>query len=237
MKKKKKEEMKFGKDKPWWFRFMCAIAKIFIRKPKFKYLGDEPIEEGSVILSNHIGAAAPLSMELYYDKPFVFWGTHEMNSSLKSVYRYLSYTFFHKAYCWNLFLSRVFCLIAAPIVWLYYRGLNLISTYRDHRFRHTIKTSVDVLKKKISLIIFPEDSEDGYKATLKKFYAGFVVLAKVCLKQGIDLPIVVTYLSRQKNLYIVDKPIKFSECLKLYETPEKITEVLCARANELRFEA
>lgn len=222
------------KDKPWWFKFMCLIAGIFIRKPKFKYLGG-PIEDGSVILSNHIGAAAPLSMELYFEQPFEFWGTHEMTGSLKGVYQYLSYTFFHKAYSLNLVVSKIFCLIAAPVVWLFYRGLNIISTYRDHRFRHSIRESVETLKQKRSLVIFPEDSEEGYKDTLDKFYAGFVLLGKTCLKMGIDLPIVVTYLSYAKNIYVVDTPILYSELIKKYETEEKITEVLCARANELRF--
>ena len=69
-----------------------------------------------------------------------------MNSGLKSVYKYLSEIYFHKKKHWNIHLSRIFCVIAAPIVNLFYKGLDLISTYPDGRLLNTIKESIKVLE-------------------------------------------------------------------------------------------
>ena len=42
----------------------------------------------------------------------------------------------------------------------------------------TIKESVAALDEGYNIVIFPEDSSDGYFAELKSFYRGFIVLAE-----------------------------------------------------------
>ena len=55
---------KIKRNRSTWFRFFKRILKIFFRKPKFIYLGDE-FEKSSIILSNHVGMYSPLMMELH----------------------------------------------------------------------------------------------------------------------------------------------------------------------------
>lgn len=228
--------MKKQKTKPnrrKWLGFMKGFLKIFIRKPKFIYLG-EKIKPGSIILSNHVAKSAPLTLELYLDTPFRFWGTHEMNDGFKSLYKYQSEVFYHQKQHWNLFLARLACVVVSPLTYFFYKGLNLISTYKDNRFLKTIKESIKTIKDNQSIVIFPEDSTDGYFDNLKGFYGGFVTLANICYKQGIDLPIYVTYLKKKQKQYIVDKPIMFSELIKDGLDRDKITKKLCDRANQLK---
>jgi hypothetical protein len=153
------------------------------KKPEFIYLGEE-IGTGGIILSNHEGTDAPMSLELYLDKPIRMWGAHEMNSGVVEMYKYQSRVYYHEKKHWNLHLARLFCLIASPITNLFYKGLNLISTYRDTRFRRTVRESVEALQQGYNIVIFPEDSAKGYLAELEGFFAGFVVLAESCLKKG-----------------------------------------------------
>lgn len=223
---------KFKQDRVWWYRGIKRVMRLVYKKPKFVFLGGSP-EKGSIILSNHEGTYSPLTLEIYAQFPIRFWGTSEMNSGLKSTYRYLSYTYYHQKKHWNLFGARMFCLIAAPLSNLFYKGLKLISTYRDANFLKTIRESCAALNDGNNIVIFPEKSEQGYFAELSGFYAGFVVLAKYCLKKGVDLPVYVSYYRKQDGIFAFDAPVKFSELQAKFSTREEIAEYLLNRCNAL----
>jgi len=215
-----------------WFRFLKKIMRIFVKKTDFVYLG-EPIRDGSIILSNHVGTAAPLAWELYGNVNFRFWGAHEMNSGLVSLYRYQSRVFYHDKKHWNLHLARLFCLIASPLTVMFYKGLNLISIYSDLRFHKTLKESVKTLENGESIVIFPEDSAKGYLDVLEGFHTGFTLLTERCLKKGMDVPIYVAYYQKESKTYLVDKPVMLSELYAWSSDRFAIAEELCKRCNAL----
>lgn len=229
--KQKKQKNQQSKRK-WWFKCLKKIMKIRYKKPQFIYLGEE-ISNGGVILSNHEGTDAPMSFEIYANKPIRFWGSYEMNSGLKKLYKYQTEVYYHQKKHWNLFGARMFCLVASPLTNMFYKGLNLISTYPDGRFITTIKQSVQAIRDGENIVIFPEVSNNGYQETLEGFYGGFVVFANVCMRGGIDLPIYVSYFNKKKKIYLIDKPIRYSEILQKYKTKEEIAKALCERCNEL----
>ena len=228
----KKKEKVFKQNRKSWYRGLKKIMKIKYKRPQFIYLGQKP-DKGAIILSNHEGTDAPMSLEIYCDFPIRFWGAYEMNSGLKSLYAYQTKVYYHEKKHWNLFAARVFCLLASPLTNLFYKGLNLISTYKDARLRNTIKESVDTIKQGDNVVIFPENSEDGYLAELKGFFAGFVLLANACEKEGIDVPIFVSYYKKKENKYIFDQPILFSKLKEEYKTKEQIAKHLLDRCNNL----
>ena len=228
----KKQKLTKQKKRKWYFRFMKKLMKCRYKQPKFIYLGEE-ITEPSIILSNHEGTDAPMALEIYLDQPLRMWGAHEMNSGLIKMYKYQSRVYYHEKKHWNLFLARLFCLIASPLTNLFYSGLDLISTYKDGRFIKTIRESVEALKQGDNIVIYPEDSNKGYLKELEGFYAGFVLLCEKCLKEGIDVPIVVSYFNKYTKTYIFDKPTKYSQIKEKYQTKEEISKQLCLRCNEL----
>jgi hypothetical protein len=87
------------------------------------------------------------------------------------------------------------------------------------------------LQDNCNIVIFPEDSSEGYFDNLKSFYAGFAVLAKACYKKGIDVPMYVLYYHKKCKTYVVDKPVMFSKFIEEGFDKHKIAEVLCNRAN------
>lgn len=221
------------KLRPKWFEVLkSGFLKIFVRKPKFVFLG-EKITEPSIILCNHNGAISPLKFELYFKYNFRFWGTYEMNGNLKSVFKYLKDIYFHEKKHIPKFFSAIFAFFAAPFLKLFYKGLNLISTYPDHRFRRTISESEKAIEQNSSLVIFPEDSHDGYHERMKKFFGGFVTFAKCMLKKGKDLPIFVSYYKKKKKICVIDKPIRFSELVSNHKSRQSITNSMCDRTNKL----
>lgn len=215
-----------------WFRVIKKIMRLFIKESEFVYLG-EKISEPTIILSNHVGTAAPLAWELYGNFPFRFWGASEMNSGLISLYKYQTRVFYHEKKHWNLHLARLFCLIASPLTYMFYKGINLISTYRDIRFKHTITESIQALDEGKSVIIFPEISDKGYLDVLEGFHQGFTVLGSILLKKGKDVPIAVAYYKKSERRYIVDKAVRLSDIFKSGASREQIAKQLCDRTNEL----
>ncbi len=215
-----------------WFRGYKGFIKLFKKPTNFKYV-DKGIETPSVILSNHVGTSAPLSFELYLDEPMRFWGAHEMNSGLKSLYKYQTKVFYHEKRGWNIHLARLYCLIASPLTYIFYKGLNLISTYKDTRFIKTVKDSFETLKDGKSIVIFPEDSTKGYLDELEGFHNGFVVMLDYAYKKGLDVPVVVTYYHKLSNTHMIDSKIMYSELLNKFNNYDDIARFLCDRCNEL----
>ena len=215
-----------------WFRGLKAIMRIFIKRSEFIYLDGE-IPAGSVILSNHEGTSAPLAWDLYNDEPIRFWGAHEMNSGLVALYKYQTKVYYHEKKHWNLFLARLFCLLASPLTNMFYKGLNLISIYKDARLKKTFDESIDALNKKHHIVIFPEDSTNGYLPVLEGFHKGCVSFLKACLKKGMDVPVVVAYYKKKERKYIIGKAIYASELFKDNNNYDEIAKLLCDKCNAL----
>ena len=226
------KKAKGQQNRKWWFKLLKKLMVGRYKRPEFVYLG-EKFDKGAIILSNHEGTDAPLTLELYCDQPVRFWGASEMNSGLISMYKYQTKVYFHQRKHWNIWLARLFCLIASPLTNLFYKGLNLISTYRDIRFTRTIRESMAALKNGENVVIFPEDASKGYLEELEGFFQGFVMLAEVCYRRGMDVPIYVTYFKKKDLVYMVDAPILYSELIKNGATRAEIAKRLLDRCNAL----
>ena len=213
-----------------YFRALKKIMKIRYKKPRFVYLGEE-ISGGALIVSNHEGTDAPMSLEIYLDKPIRMWGASEMNSGLKSLYKYQTQIYYHEKKHWNIHLARLFCLIASPLTHLFYSGLDLISTYHDAKLVVTMRESVRTIQSGCNIVAFPEDSTNGYLAELEGFHEGVVLFAEVCKMRGIDLPIFVTYFRKSDLTYIIDKPVLYSELAANGRGRAEIARILCDRCN------
>lgn len=225
--------LKPKQKRKWYFRILKRIMRVRYKEPTFVYLG-EHIGNGAVILSNHEGTDAPMAMEIYLDRPLRMWGAAEMNSGLAQLYKYQTQVYYHEKKHWNIHLARLFCLIASPLTYLFYSGLDLISTYHDARFAKTIRESIHAMESGDNVVIYPEVSENGYLAELEAFHGGFATFADICRRRGIDVQTFVSYYRKSDNVYIIDAPVMYSE---LYERfggdREKISHHLCDRCNEL----
>jgi hypothetical protein len=230
--KEKNEKKSSVQKRKWWFRFMKKLMKGRYPRPAFIYLG-EKFQKGGIILSNHEGTDAPMSLELYCDVPIRMWGAYEMNSGLVKMYKYQTRVYYHEKKHWNLHLARLFCLLATPLTNLFYKGLNLISTYRDGRFLKTLRESLKAIQNGENIVIYPENSENRYLPELEGFFEGFAALAELCAKKGIDVPIYVTYFKVKEKQYIVDAPVYWSQLCEGGKSRAEIVSGLLMRCNEL----
>ena len=219
------------KKKPW-VRFIKAVHRLFARKPEIIYLG-EKIPAVSLILCNHEGALGPEAWELFMDN-FRFWATHEVTEGPASIYRYLTQVFFTQKRHWNKTAAKAVSFIVAPLMAFYLSGWELIPSYTDMRLSKTIKTTIDVLKKDCSVLIFPENSSQGYFNELSSIHPGFCVAGEAALKNGIDVDMVFAYLNNgEKYRLIIDSPVKYSELKERFGSRDAIVDFACRRINEL----
>lgn len=215
-----------------WFLNLQKVIRFFIKKPTYVYLGEKPCP-GSIILSNHESATVPLTLEMYGKMPVRFWGAHDMNEGFRAVYRYQTVTYYHGKKHWPLWCARLFCLLASPLTMIFYRGLELIATYPDMRFKNTLSRSITALEKKNTLVVFPEDSSDGYHKVLKRFLPGAIMLLEQCRRHKMDLPVYVAYYQKDKRVHVFDKPVMLSKLLAQGLSREALSAQLCQRCNEL----
>lgn len=219
-------------ERKYWFRIVKNLLRLIIKEPQYIYLGKK-VSEPSIILTNHVGPSAPLVNELYSDTSVRLWGAHEMNESFISAYKYQTHIYYHQKQHWNLHLARLFCLIASPVTYMYYKGINLISSYADVRFKKTLTESINALKDGHSVIVFPEKSDNGYLKVLTGFYPGAIMLLQQCKRHNINPPVYIAYLNKDTNQYIFDAPSTANELLELGHSRNDLAALLCDRCNEL----
>ncbi len=228
----KEKKLKPKKPKPL-FRLYKAFIKLFKTKINFYYV-DKKVPEGALILSNHESTKGPFAWELYYEEKVRMMGAAEMNSGFRRMYKYQTKVYYHQKKHWNLFLARIFCLLATPLTYFFYKGLQLISIKDGFALKTTIADANKALIEfKERVVIFPEDSSEGYFKKLKSFKHGFLLVLEQAYKNGYDIPVAVAYVKLEESTCLIDNSVKYSELLEKYKTRDEIAKALCDRCNEL----
>lgn len=230
-----KKELQINKNrKKISFKIMRFLSFLLFRKPKLLFTDGEFPNEPILLLSNHVGKKAPGKIELYYPRPFMMWGTHEMTEGFKAVHKYLRFTYYHKKKHLPKFLAFIVASIVSPFVNYYYRGLRLLPTYTDRRLLTTVKLTEEEYESGKDIIIYPEDSSKGYKDEIEKFFSGFASFLGIMYRKGHDIPVMVTYFDRRRNTFIFSGISKYSTLLEKYKTNDEIAEAMRKKMNSLR---
>lgn len=219
--------------RPWHFRFFKGIFKIFKKKVEVLDLNEGNIADKCIFVANHSGASGPFSYELFFPKYFIPWGHHQMCGNYKDRWNYLYHIFYQQKLHYNKFKSFLIATVFAIISKSIYTSVGLIGTYTDARLHSTIKKSFKVFEKNMPILIFPENSNEGYKEILEEYHSGFVTLSNLYFRRTKeDLPVYNVYYSKKLCKMVIDKPVYLNELLKT-KTPEEIAQMFVDRTNEL----
>lgn len=220
------------------FNKVKAIFRVFKSKPDILDLSGDFAEndEPRLFIANHSAANGPFTYELYFPYTFVPWGTHEMCGNYKERWNYLYHVFYQQKLHFCKPVAFTIATLFAVISKMLYNGAELIPTYTDIRMKDTFAKSIDLLKSGRNVLIFPENSSDGYHEELKEYHPGFVLLARLYKRRtGKDLPICAVYFSGRKNRMVIDKPVYLQSLMaesKLLNDLQ-IAEFFKDRTNEL----
>ena len=212
-KKRKTKEYKVPSKKQPVFKIFGKIIGLSY-KCEVESLIDE-IPDKAIVVANHSAKQGPMALELNYPKFNVKWGAHEMLGSYKSRFLYLR----NVLYIQKLHKSKLFATLKAAFEAIFsiyvYKGMKFIGTYPDIRIRHTIENSMKVLDAGATVMIFPENSNEGYFDELVSVFPGFVMLAERYYKKtGEDVPVIPAYYSKKHKKIIVGRPLYVQELVK-----------------------
>lgn len=207
------------------FRFFKGVVKKFKTEPTILNLNEEEMQDRAIFVANHSGASGPFTFELYFPKYFIPWGTHEMCGNYKMRWNYLYHTFYRQKLKYSKLKSFLLATSFGLISKIFYNSTGLIGTYRDARLRRTFEKSFSVLDNNKSILIFPENSSNGYYDKPSEYYEGFVKLSKLYFKKtNIDLPVYNVYYSKKLNKIVIDKPLKINEMLQSGLTEGEVSQ-------------
>jgi hypothetical protein len=127
--------------------------------------------------------------------------------------------------------------LMATVSQFVYKGMKMIPTYPDVRIARTIRDSMNVLDADKTIMVFPEDSNDGYKEVLTDFFPGFVILAeKYYRTTGCDVPIYPVYYHIPKRVMIIGEPVHMQDLVKQGMDRNEIARFFCNKVNGLFFD-
>lgn len=230
-----KKEFTIPSKKQPIYRLIRPLMKLFFKKPQIINLAGQ-IEEKSIILANHSAKSGAPSLDLYFPKKTCKWGAYEMFGNYKMRKAYLRDILYIKKCGAKMFKAKFLSSIIAMFNKYFYKGMWIFPSYLDMRLIKTLRNSCEVLDAGISVLIFPENSNQGYKDVLTEFFPGFVMLSEKYYKdRGIDLPIYPVYYSIKKRLMIIDKPMNVQQYLKIGYTRNEICEKFCMAINDFYY--
>ncbi len=170
---------------------------------KIKELPDK-----AIIASIHAAKSGPMAIAVSYPRFAAMWGHHAMLGSYKERFSYLRNVLYIQKMHKNKFIATLKALYEAVFSIFVYRGMKIIGTYTDMRLLSTVRNSMEVLDSGASVVIFPEDSAEGYFDEIRSAFSGFVMLSMLYYKKsGEDVPIIPAYVSTKSKRLILGEPM------------------------------
>lgn len=214
---------------------VSALLKLFYKKPQIINL-NRKMPKRAIFVANHAAMSGPMVYALYLPYFHVTWGAYQMLGNYKMRYRYLRDVYFMQKREMSKMSATALASFEAAFSIYFYRGIKVLPTYPDVRFVKTVRDSIACLDDNTSVLIFPENSSDGYKEVLTEFYGGFVTLAERYNKthEGEDVDICPMYYSPRKHKIVIGKCSKFSNYENM--TRDQIAEDFRKQVNDLYYE-
>lgn len=227
----------FPKPKYRLYRFLCIFFRKIFKKPEVINLAGE-LPDKAIILANHSAKSGPPNLDLYYPKKAVKWGAYQMFGNFKSRRDYLrDILYIQKCGMKPGFKTSFKANVLGVLNPIVYKGMWMTPTYPDARFSKTLRFSASVLDANTSVMIFPENSNEGYKEVLTELFPGFVMLAeKYYRATGEDVPVYPVYFSVKKHIMVIGKPMYVQDYVKQGMDRYEIAQIYRDAINQLYFD-
>lgn len=232
----KKNKYVYKRRKQPFFKLIGCILRLFIKKPKKIINYNESIDEKAIFLSTHCGKNGPYCLSQYLPYKHATWGASEMLGKYRVRRRYLKDVLYVQKLHKKKFPSAIKATILAFFNPFIYKGMSVIPTHQDINFVTTLNNSINTLNNNYPILIFPEDSTDGYKEILEKLLPGFIILSeRYYKKEKIDLPIYPIYYHYKKRVILIGKPLYIQKLKSDNKTNDEICEIFKNEINNLYF--
>ena len=206
------------------FLFVCALIRLFYRKPEF--VGAEKLpDEPCVLVGNHTQMNGPIIGELYFPgKPFIWCAGEMMRWREVPGYAYADFWSFKPRWCRPFY--RLLAYLITPLSVLLFNNARTIPVYHDTRLITTFRRSIGTLQAGSSVLIFPEKNERANNV-LYAFQDKFIDLARFYYKQtGKTLSFVPVYNAPALHKTCIGEPIAFDPARPIAEERARLCAAL-----------
>lgn len=201
-----KKQFEVPKRKQPVWKHVSKLLKRIYKKPEIVNLNDS-LPQKAIFVANHCAMNGPLVYALHLPVFHITWGAHQMMGNYKMRFHYLRDVYFIQKRGMKKFWASILASFEAAFSIFFYRGIKTMPTFTDGRMVSTIKNSITCLDNDVSVLIFPEDSSEGYHEILTAFFSGFVSLAERYHKtHGEHAEIYPMYYSQTHNKLVIGKP-------------------------------
>ncbi len=222
------------KNYGYFYLFLVKIFKLFKRKYKFVNPYNHSINEKCILVANHAGASGPINYSCILPTFHATWGAYDVQGNYKERFLYLYHIFYIQKKGYNKFISFILASLFAIISRVLYRSSRVIPTYQNSKLKQTINTSIDYLSNDIPILIFPENSSEGYHKKISKIEGGFLLLSKMFYKEyNIDLKIYPLYFDQELLTITMGNPILANELLNNNISKDEVIDLVKNKINEL----
>jgi hypothetical protein len=218
------------------FRSLKPIVRLFVRKPVIINLSED-MPMRAIFISNHSAVSGPLVLSLFFPYAFIPWGTYEMTEGFTSRFNYLYHVLYRQKLKYSIVVAFTLSLFFASISKMLYKGAKLIPTYPDFRLMKTFRKSEEAILSGHKLLIFPEDSENGYMEMMERYHPGFIAFSSFFYKKhDLDIAVYPVYFEKRLNAIMIGHALHMQDMMKNGLTKTEIAAVCLTKTNQLRDE-
>ena len=234
---KKMKHMDVPKGRNWFYALVRPFMPFIFKKPETINLAGE-IPDKHIVVVNHSAKSGPAALNIRYPKTTCKWGAYQMFGNFQSRKAYLrDILYIQKCHMPPGRKTSFKAWLLGHLNPGIYKGMRMMPTYPDARFTNTLRQSCKVLDANLGVMIFPENSNDGYHEVLTEFFPGFVMLAeKYYRAKGEDVPVIPAYYHVKKRVQIIGKPMYVQDYVKQGMNREEIAKVFCDAVNQLFYD-
>ena len=221
----------YKKQKQPIYGFFTSLMKLFLHKPKFVNQNENFPEDG-LMVGLHMGKWGPFYLSQYLTFKHAVIGAHPMLGSYKECWFYLRDVLYMQKEHKSKFASSLKATFEAVFSKGMYKGMHVIPSYEDMRLLHTIHDASETMDNGLPIIIFPENSDNGYQKVLRECHEGFITIAKfITKKRQKETPIYPFYVHVKRKIIVIGKPYYLSQFEG--KTNEEILNYTRDKVNEL----
>ena len=236
--KKKEKEIKWKippKRQPVFKVFKWIVSPFFHIK-NIEYLGEQ-FPKKCIIIANHNNKKGPMVYEKSLPIRHATWGAYQMLGTYKMRFKYLRDVLYIQKNGLKKGKATFKAMFEALFSRLIYKGMKMLPSYPDARFRKTLQYSMQCLDSGLAVSLYPEDSNEGYFDEVKHFFSGFVMLAEQYYKKtGEDVPVFPMYYGRKKKKIVVGKPLYVQDFVKQGLKRDEIAEKFRLEVNQIYYD-
>jgi len=218
------------------YKITSLLIRIFSKKPQIHIPSNLDLNEPVVFVANHERLAGPIMMDTYFPYKFRPWIIFYMLEK-KEIREYVRETFFSGRHKMKYKISDLYARILTPLIHSVMNSTNPVPVYlNQRRIGETFQLSIEALKNRQNLLIFPEKKGEvvpQYRHIFN-FQAGIIHLAKQYFRETRQkLPFIPVSINPNAHWICIGNSVVFNPEVEYEDEKTRVIECLMRQIEQM----